>query len=296
MIDCGDCHTAALSSDGRVYTFGTYKDSNGYIGFNVDGVKKQLEPREVDGLYKINGPMSQISCGSHHTCAVSKSGLLLVWGDAEHGQLGQRVPARLKKHGLRVHAVGFRSTLKLKKADRRVRNVFCHAYCTFVTLSNNKTYAWGLNNYGQLGVGTKETTFVPKEIEIEDEEVCQITGGLHHSVLLTTKGHVYTAGRGDSGQLGIDELYVVRGGNATWTRVKTFDDFPVKEIAAGSNHCLALTHKGELYTWGFGEMYQLGHGQDEDEAMPRKVESLSGKVLSVSAGGQHSAVVMKGEH
>ena len=93
---------------------GTYKDSNGYIGFNADGVKKQLEPREVDGLYKINGPMTQISCGSHHTCAVSKSGLLLVWGDAEHGQLGQR-HRPLKKHGLRVHAVGFRSTLKLKK-------------------------------------------------------------------------------------------------------------------------------------------------------------------------------------
>ena len=40
-------------------------------------------------------------------------------------------------------------------------------------------------------------------------------------------------------------------------------------------------------------MYQLGHDQDEDEALPRKVESLSGKVLSISAGGQHSAVVMK---
>ena len=295
MIDCGDCHTAALSSDGRVYTFGTYKDSNGYIGFNASGVKKQLAPREVEGLYKINGPMTQISCGSHHTCAVSKSGLLLVWGDAEHGQLGQRVPSRLKKQGLRVHAVGFRSTLKLKKSDRRVCNVFCHAYCTFVTLSNGQTYAWGLNNYGQLGVGDRETTFLPKPITLEDgEQVAQITGGLHHSILLTTKGHVFTAGRGDSGQLGIPELEVVRGGNNSWTRVSTFDEAPVKEVAAGSNHCLALTHKGDLYSWGFGEMYQLGHDQDEDEPIPRKLNTAhQGNILSISAGGQHSVFVMK---
>lgn len=295
MIDCGDCHTAALSSDGRVFTFGTYKDSNGYIGFNAEGVKKQMEPREVENLFKINGPMNQISCGSHHTCAVSTKGLLLVWGDAEHGQLGQRVPSRLKKHGLKVHLVGFRSTLRLKKSDRRVRNVFCHAYSTFVTLSNEKTYAWGLNNFGQLGVGDRKTTFLPKQIVLPegDEKVAQIRGGMHHSILLTSQGHVFTCGRGDSGQLGINELNVDRKGNTTWTRVEKFDECPVKEIAAGSNHCLALSHQGDLYSWGFGEMYQLGHDQDEDEAEPRKIEGIKGKILSISAGGQHSAFVVK---
>ena len=31
-LSCGDSHMAALTSDGKVYTWGTYKDANGYIG------------------------------------------------------------------------------------------------------------------------------------------------------------------------------------------------------------------------------------------------------------------------
>lgn len=299
QVECGDCHTAALASDGRVYTWGTYKDSNGYIGY-ASGVKKQQFPKEVDGLYKRDGAMTQIACGAHHTCAIAKSsGLLLSWGDAEHGQIGQKVPVRLKKAGLRVHVVGFRQA-GVPRKDRRVERVFCHSYCTFAVLANGKTYGWGLNNYGQLGLGDKETRWSPTEVLSECGSVASVTGGLHHSIALNARGHVYTCGRGDSGQLGLDAVEIVTGGNTTWSRVKAFDENPVKMIAAGSNHCMALTHEGDLFTWGFGEMYQLGHDADEDEPVPRKIDlkrrdddARDREILFISAGGQHSAMVMR---
>eukprot|EP00939_MAST-03C_sp_MAST-3C-sp1_P000967 g967.t1 len=290
QVECGDCHTAALTEDGRVYTWG---NSNGYIGYDKTGLKKQAFPKEVEGLFRNDGPMTQIACGSHHTCARSAKGLLFSWGDAEHGQIGARVPSRLKKEGLRVHTVGFRQ-LRLKKQDRRVERVFCHSYCTFAVLTNGKAYAWGLNNYGQLGTGDKENKTTPTLV-LDGHDVSQVRGGLHHSIALTSKGHVFTTGRGDSGQLGLPSSDVVRGGNINWQRVATFDDKPVKVVASGLNHCLALTHGGELYSWGFGEMYQLGHGRDADENMPRRIESANDgrEILWVSAGGQHSAMVAK---
>ena len=336
QVECGDCHTAALTNDGRVFTWGTYKDSNGYIGFDRTGLKKQAFPREVPSLFKHDGPMTQIACGSHHTCARSARGLLLSWGDAEHGQIGQKVPSRLKKEGLRVHTVGFRQ-LRLKKHERRVERVFCHSYCSFAVLKNGKTYAWyvrmlyemfslarvsrvallpspfihaqhmqcldlnnnnararrGLNNYGQLGTGDKETRMTPTPV-LEGHSVSQVRGGLHHSIAVTSKGHVFTCGRGDSGQLGIPEMSIVRGGNDTWTRVEAFDDDPIKVVASGTNHCLALSHSGSLYSWGFGEMYQLGHNVDKDEYVPRRVEvDANREVLWIAAGGQHSAMISR---
>merc|ERR1711968_201973 len=102
MGSCGDCHSAALSEDGTVYAWGTYKDSKGYIGFS-EGSKFRETPGVVEGLPKI----AAISSGAHHTGAVTRDGRLFLWGDAEQGQIGRKVPVRLKKKGLRVHPVVF---------------------------------------------------------------------------------------------------------------------------------------------------------------------------------------------
>ncbi len=34
---------------------------------------------------------------------------------------------------------------------------------------------------------------------------------------------------------------------------------------AGFNHALAVTQKGEVYSWGNGVFYQLGHNSKNDE-------------------------------
>jgi alpha-tubulin suppressor-like RCC1 family protein len=37
-ISAGACHSAVLTKGGDVYTWGTYKDSNGHIGFKIGNV------------------------------------------------------------------------------------------------------------------------------------------------------------------------------------------------------------------------------------------------------------------
>ena len=64
-------------------------------------------------------------------------------------------------------------------------------------------------------------------------------------------------------------------------------------IACGSNHNCAVTRTGDLYSWGFGELAQLGHGECEDEAAPRRVEPVRGRVAQAGAGGQHTVMLLK---
>lgn len=59
-ISCGDEHTAVLSKDGTVYTFGN--GSHGQLGKIVEG--NTAEPQKIE---EYEGQVSQIACGSYHT-------------------------------------------------------------------------------------------------------------------------------------------------------------------------------------------------------------------------------------
>lgn len=82
--------------------------------------------------------------------------------------------------------------------------------------------------------------------------VIQISCGLHHTVVLTSIGEVFTFGSNQYGQLGTCDLQPVIG--PTQVKVPGI----VTQIAAGSNHTILLTNKGIVYTFGNYQRGQLG--------------------------------------
>uniref|UniRef100_A0A3P8QZ04 HECT domain-containing protein n=1 Tax=Astatotilapia calliptera TaxID=8154 RepID=A0A3P8QZ04_ASTCA len=82
-ISCGDEHTAALTKDGGLFTFGD--GSWGQLGHG--STNSELLPRRV--LELMGTEVSQITCGRHHTLAfVPSSGVVYAFGCNSHGQLG----------------------------------------------------------------------------------------------------------------------------------------------------------------------------------------------------------------
>uniref|UniRef100_A0A673X9Y2 HECT and RLD domain containing E3 ubiquitin protein ligase 3 n=1 Tax=Salmo trutta TaxID=8032 RepID=A0A673X9Y2_SALTR len=82
-ISCGDEHTAALTKDGGLFTFGD--GSRGQLGH--DSTNSEPLPRQVQEL--MGSEVSQIACGRHHTLAfVPSSGLVYAFGCNTNGQLG----------------------------------------------------------------------------------------------------------------------------------------------------------------------------------------------------------------
>ncbi|XP_035168092.1 RCC1 domain-containing protein 1 [Oxyura jamaicensis] len=70
---------------------------------------------------------------------------------------------------------------------------------------------------------------------------------------------------------------------------------PLRALALGHEHVLALGAAGEIYGWGGGRHGQLGHGGLESEQQPRLVEALAGVPMrAVAAGGWHSASISEG--
>uniref|UniRef100_A0A8C4GXH6 HECT and RLD domain containing E3 ubiquitin protein ligase 3 n=1 Tax=Dicentrarchus labrax TaxID=13489 RepID=A0A8C4GXH6_DICLA len=82
-ISCGDEHTAALTKDGGLFTFGD--GSWGQLGHGSNN--NELLPRRV--LELMGTEVSQITCGRHHTLAfVPCTGVVYAFGCNGHGQLG----------------------------------------------------------------------------------------------------------------------------------------------------------------------------------------------------------------
>lgn len=46
-----------------------------------------------------------------------------------------------------------------------------------------------------------------------------------------------------------------------------------------------------MYTWGFGNEGQLGHGDKSDQFLPRKIANLKARVRRISCGGAHTALL-----
>ncbi|XP_078386063.1 putative E3 ubiquitin-protein ligase HERC4 [Cetorhinus maximus] len=84
-ISCGQEHTAVLTKDGLVFTFGA--GSYGQLGHN--STEDEIKPRLVGCLFA--NKVSQIACGSYHTLVfVPSSGKIYSFGRGEFGQLGNR--------------------------------------------------------------------------------------------------------------------------------------------------------------------------------------------------------------
>lgn len=227
--------------------------------------------------------------------AITEDGQLFAWGSGEQGQLGRRVLERHKLLALRPTNV----TPRLGRSRVRVRRVICGSYHTLVLAEVEgvpggvAVFAMGLNNFGQLGLADHADRINAELIEAAHWRGAipmDAGAGEHHSILLTNNGQVFSYGRTDSGQLGVEIPDGARACNIP-IPVTTMPG-PATLIAAGGNHNLAVTVTNQLYSWGYGEMHQLGHGPDEVERFPRLVDfAFKGRILQVAAGGQHSVVL-----
>ena len=75
-ISAGACHSAVLTKGGDVYTWGTYKDSNGHIGFKIGDDDELVFKQQLPALMEemAGKDVCQLASGSDFTLALTKDG------------------------------------------------------------------------------------------------------------------------------------------------------------------------------------------------------------------------------
>ncbi|XP_022828532.1 regulator of chromosome condensation isoform X1 [Spodoptera litura] len=294
-VAAGDSHSAALLNTGDVYAWGAFRDSHGSMGLVVRGRegKSCREPVHVD----IGETAVAIASGGDHLVILSASGGVYTMGCGEQGQLGrlsQRSASRDARQGFSALLVPSKVTLKAGGA-----RIWAGYHATFVLDNNDKMLAWGLNNYGQLGItGEKRKTaiFSPTECDAFTAQQCswlRVACGQHHSLALDAAGQVYSIGRCEYGRLGLGD----RAGDAEVLEpIPALQNKKVISIAAGTSNSFAVTDSGSVVSWGMGSEGQLGTGACNDASEPTAAvtPALAERTpLHVSAGGQHTVLLVE---
>ena len=118
--------------------------------------------------------------------------------------------------------------------------------------------------------------------------------GADHVVLLTDTGCVFSFGLGTRGQLGHGDIQQAKEP----ILVEALAGIPVKDIACGSWHSLALSEYGDVYSWGWNEAGQLGHSLGDRQpvvALPTLVDGDEEEsYCCIGAGSRHSAALLVG--
>jgi hypothetical protein len=145
-------------------------------------------------------------------------------------------------------------------------------------------YIWGTDNYGQLGLSLScpqeimykagKVRYPRLQIPLKDLVVKEIACGHRHSIAMTSYGVIYAWGCNESFQLGIGthSPSIVK----VPTVVQGIAD--VYRITCGSEHSVALTKSGKVFSWGQGDGGLLGHGTNNSCAVPTLIQQLEVRV------------------
>ncbi|KAJ0050779.1 hypothetical protein NL108_005906, partial [Boleophthalmus pectinirostris] len=150
QITAGGDHSFALSLSGGVFGWG--KNRAGQLGLN----DKQDRAVPCHIKFLRSQKVVYISCGEEHTAALTKDGGLFTFGDGSWGQLG---------HGSTNNELQPRRVLELMGTE--VSQIACGRYHTLAFVpSSGLVYAFGCNNFGQLGTGMWGNSKSPCSVRI----------------------------------------------------------------------------------------------------------------------------------
>lgn len=133
VIDAGDCHAAILSDKGKVYCWGTYRDSRGILGWSKD-MKKQEQPTEIK--FPRGTVITRVCCGENHTLALASDYTCYGWGCGEQGQLVSHMKESMRKRALVPHVIAFYEGRK----KRKIQTMWAGGMHSLFLLDNGQLY------------------------------------------------------------------------------------------------------------------------------------------------------------
>jgi alpha-tubulin suppressor-like RCC1 family protein len=280
-----------LTLDGRAFGWGS--NSKGQLGVGDQAVGGCIAvPTHITIEDDESIAIIGVGSGRAHTLLLRGDGSMYGCGDNKYDQLG-------------VLKGKDSTSVELLTAPRRVEwsspqiviEVCCGWQFSAARAHSGQVFTWGDNRKGQCGqnkIVFQKTVQVPTCVPLTFEDcrttsIIQIACGWSHMLALGKSGSVFSWGRSDMGQLGVDDEQLLlqkkhqkkqgRAGGGGGGQMIFKISMPVKQklknriiqIACGSEHSMAVTSGGDLYSWGWGEHGNLGHGTTKNQRLPTRV-------------------------
>lgn len=214
QIAVGGQHTCALLDDGNVRCWGN--GARGQLGRGSSSDVGDQQPPSAAGNIDVGGPVTQITAGGSHTCALLEGGSVRCWGSNDNGQLGYGQSTFGENYGDQSGetpaAIGD-IPLGERPGDgggepvpNKAVQIAAGGLHTCVLLDHGGVRCWGDGSRGALGYGN--TTDIRNQTPAELEDInlggkaVQIAAGGFHTCAVLDTGALRCWGHNTSGQLG----------------------------------------------------------------------------------------------
>eukprot|EP00929_Paragymnodinium_shiwhaense_P038697 TRINITY_DN20421_c0_g1_i1.p1 TRINITY_DN20421_c0_g1~~TRINITY_DN20421_c0_g1_i1.p1 ORF type:complete len:1234 (+),score=284.39 TRINITY_DN20421_c0_g1_i1:167-3868(+) len=274
-----------------VIAFGDGK--RGQLGLDAEANKKHMascSPIVVVEDLRGTDPV-QVESSGIASFVVGGRGHLWAFGSNRQMELGLRKEVtqlngvqRVK--GLREHAI-------VQAASSTAASGQMHS---MLLTHDGKVYTMGTSTRGALGQGPDVQQTAPIQLRITEEiPVRFVICGAQHSVIVTDEGRIFTFGDNSHGQLGLGDAKVKFKDVPQPLDKFTHQAGRCRLLAAGDNHCVAVTVTGRVYSWGANADGQLGTGKVGDAFEPQPILELPQEpnITSLACGTRHTVCVCR---
>ncbi|KAI5407461.1 ultraviolet-B receptor UVR8 isoform X1 [Lathyrus oleraceus] len=219
-VAAGGRHTLILSDMGQVWGWGYGGEGQLGLGSRIRMVSSpHLIPCIDNSLYgnDISTSLAQgstssegqivripgsyikgIACGGRHSAVITDAGAVLAFGWGLYGQCGQGSTDDELSPTCVSSLLGI-----------RIEVVAAGLWHTVCTSADGDVYAFGGNQFGQLGTGSDQAETLPRLLDcpsLENVNVKTISCGARHTALVTDNGKVFSWGWNKYGQLGLGDV------------------------------------------------------------------------------------------
>lgn len=285
QVSLGGGHSLFLLRDGTVHGSGA-----GFFGCLADA-SHQVSPVPVP-IAGLPEEAVQVAAGGGHSLALLADGSVWSWGRDDYGQLGdgadaQSRPGRvIQQHAGKDYPCRF--TPARVEGLPAVAAIAAGGGQSLALLADGTVLAWGFNDCGQLGDGTREHRPAPAKVD-GLSGVVALAGAYHHTLALLGDGTVRAFGLNDRGQLGNGTT------DNSLVPVEVSGLRDVRRIAAvgggadsdpgNAGHSVALRADGTVWAWGCNDHGELGDGTRTSRQVPTQVPGVTG-VRHITVGGE----------
>jgi alpha-tubulin suppressor-like RCC1 family protein len=208
---------------------------------------------------QVNGAVNvvQLVTSYYYGCLRNAAGQTWCWGYNGDGNLG---------NGSTAHRT---SPVRVNNDSGFVDLAAGHrAVCG--RKNNGTVWCWGNNSYGQLGDGTNANRSSPVQMQTINDAIDVAVPGFYKTCVLRADRSLWCMGRNYQGQLGDGSTT----NRSTPTRVSGLTNVVLLARGPTGYSMMATTTANETYSWGYGGLGGLGHGNTTSYTSPRRINGF----------------------
>ena len=211
--------------------------------------------------------------GFTYTAMHGSHGQLWGWGSNSRGQIGDLTTAHKS------------SPVQVGSATRWHQVASGESHITQESNSagidaDKKLWTWGRNTEGALGVDGTANRSSPTLVGV-DHNWKQVDCGRNRTMAVKRDATLWGAGSNSAGQIGDGTITNVTG---SFKQIGALTNW--KRVAAGLLHTVALKTDGTIWSWGYNNVGQLGHGDITHRSSPVQIGSLTDWVFVTTSDNQ----------